>query len=105
MADPGLRSSSFIQRLLCSLLASPVFQVSAIQRLGLRTAMLTGDCAGAAAAVAAAVALHPADVHASLLPDDKLAKVRLLVGSMQRKPARQCAPAFNLVDAGWSIQW
>jgi cation transport ATPase len=55
------------------------FQVAAIQRLGLRTAMLTGDCAGAAAAVAAAVALQPADVHAGLLPDDKLAKVGLFV--------------------------
>lgn len=64
-------------------------QVSAIQRLGLRTAMLTGDCAGAAAAVAAAVSLQPADVHASLLPDDKLAQVEHLV-PVAHSPDRPC---------------
>ena len=68
------------------------FQVSAIQRLGLRTAMLTGDCAGAAAAVAAAVALQPANVHASLLPDDKLAKVALGDGARYEPPSL-CAQA------------
>lgn len=54
----------------------PVLQVAAIQRLGLRTAMLTGDCGGAAAAVAAAVGIQPADVHADLMPADKLTQVR-----------------------------
>ena len=50
-------------------------QVAAIQRMGLRTVMLTGDCAGAAAAVATAAALRPSDVHSGLLPADKLAEV------------------------------
>ncbi len=50
--------------------------VKAMQGMNLRTAMLTGDNAGAAAAVGAAVGLRPEDIHAGLLPANKLTKAR-----------------------------
>ncbi|CAN0454899.1 unnamed protein product, partial [Discosporangium mesarthrocarpum] len=40
--------------------------------LGLRVKMLTGDGVGAAQAVAEAVGLPQGDIHAGLLPEDKL---------------------------------
>jgi Cu+-exporting ATPase len=52
--------------------------ISALQEMGLRTAMLTGDNAGAAAAVAKALGIAPADVHANVLPGDKADVVRKL---------------------------
>jgi Cu+-exporting ATPase len=50
--------------------------IAALQAMGLRTVMLTGDNAGAAAAVAKALGIAPADVHANVLPGDKADVVR-----------------------------
>ncbi len=47
--------------------------VRALRQLGLRTVLLTGD--GASIARAVGVALSIDDVHADLLPDDKVAKI------------------------------
>jgi Cu+-exporting ATPase len=52
--------------------------VAALEAMGLRTVMLTGDNAGAAAAVAKALGLAPADVYANVLPGDKADIVRKL---------------------------
>ena len=52
--------------------------IGTLQSFGLRTAMLTGDNAGAAASVARAVGISPADVHANVLPGDKADVVRAL---------------------------
>ena len=49
--------------------------VALLGRLGCTAAMLTGDAAAAAAAVGAAAGIPPKQVHARLLPEDKLAKV------------------------------
>jgi Cd2+/Zn2+-exporting ATPase len=46
--------------------------VQQLQRQGLVCAMLTGDCAAAAQAVAAQVGLPAASTHSTLLPQDKL---------------------------------
>ncbi|HEX3472565.1 MAG TPA: heavy metal translocating P-type ATPase, partial [Silvibacterium sp.] len=50
--------------------------VAALRRMGLRIAMLTGDSRAAAAQIARAAGID--DVHAELLPDDKLARIRSL---------------------------
>lgn len=49
--------------------------VALLGSLGCTAAMLTGDAAAAAAAVGAAAGIPPKQVHARLLPEDKLAKV------------------------------
>ena len=49
---------------------------------GLRLAMISGDNAGAAQAIAARLGLHPDEVHANVMPGDKAALVRQL----QRNP-------------------
>ena len=46
--------------------------------LGLRPILLTGDNASAAAAVARSVGIADGDVHAGLLPEDKLAEIARL---------------------------
>ncbi|HUR39756.1 MAG TPA: heavy metal translocating P-type ATPase [Verrucomicrobiae bacterium] len=55
-----------------------VAAVAALQAMGLRTVMLTGDNAGAAASVAKTLGFAPADVHANVLPGDKADVVRQL---------------------------
>ncbi|WP_405592692.1 heavy metal translocating P-type ATPase [Streptomyces sp. NBC_01190] len=50
--------------------------VRRLRALGLRPVLLTGDNAAVAAAVAAAVGIDQADVHAEVLPEDKVAVVR-----------------------------
>ena len=50
--------------------------VATLHAMGLRTAMLTGDNAGAAAAVAARIGIAAADVRANVLPGDKADVVR-----------------------------
>ena len=52
--------------------------IAALRRLGLRPVLLTGDNRATADAVAAGVGIDPADVHADVLPADKLAVVRAL---------------------------
>ncbi len=53
--------------------------VALLGRLGCTAAMLTGDAAAAAAAVGAAAGIPPKQIHARLLPEDKLAKVGRLL--------------------------
>ena len=52
--------------------------VAELRRLGLRPVLLTGDNRATADAVARQVGIDPADVHADVLPADKLAVVRQL---------------------------
>jgi Cu+-exporting ATPase len=52
--------------------------VRRLRGLGLRPLLLTGDNAAVAAAVAAEVGIAPEDVHAEVLPEDKVAVVRRL---------------------------
>lgn len=52
--------------------------VSKIERMGVRTVMLTGDNAGAAEAVGRAVGVS--EVHASCLPRDKVSHLKRLLG-------------------------
>ena len=62
--------------------------VAALRAAGVRCGMLTGDNVGAASAIARQVGLDAADVHASLLPHDKLAKVCSHPAVSHRLPAR-----------------
>jgi Cu+-exporting ATPase len=50
--------------------------VRRLRALGLRPVLLTGDNAAVARTVAAQVGIDPADVHAEVLPEDKVAVVR-----------------------------
>jgi Cu+-exporting ATPase len=52
--------------------------VRRLRGLGLRPVLLTGDNAAVAGSVAAAVGIPAADVHAEVLPEDKVAVVRRL---------------------------
>jgi Cu+-exporting ATPase len=52
--------------------------VRRLRALGLRPVLLTGDNAAVAAAVAAEVGIAAADVHAEVLPEEKVAVVRRL---------------------------
>ncbi len=52
--------------------------IKVLHRMGVRTAMVTGDQRGTALAVAAAVGIHPDDVHAGVSPDQKQAIIRQL---------------------------
>jgi Cu+-exporting ATPase len=52
--------------------------IAELRRMGLRTVMLTGDNAGAAAATARAIGLAMDEVHANVLPGDKADVVRRL---------------------------
>ena len=52
--------------------------VAELRALGLRPHLLTGDNAAAARAVATQVGIAPDDVHAEVLPEDKLALVQQL---------------------------
>ncbi len=55
--------------------------VGALKELGLRPILLTGDNAAAAAKVAAAVGIDPADVFSGVTPEGKVAAVRTLQAS------------------------
>jgi P-type Cu+ transporter len=52
--------------------------IAALQQLGLRTVMISGDLAAAAAAIAASVGIAGADVRAEVLPGDKAAVLQEL---------------------------
>jgi Cu+-exporting ATPase len=54
--------------------------ISALQAMGLRTVMLSGDHRGAALGVARAVGVPDQDVHAEVLPGEKADVIRDLVG-------------------------
>ncbi|MBX3589644.1 MAG: copper-translocating P-type ATPase [Burkholderiaceae bacterium] len=80
--------------------------VAALRRLGVRTVLLTGDNAGAAAAVARGIGLD--EVRAKVLPEQKAEAIRLL--RAQEAGARQVvamvgdgvndAPALAAADVG-----
>lgn len=50
--------------------------VSALQKLGVETVMLTGDGSSVAMSVASSVGIPSNDVHADMLPEQKLEVVR-----------------------------
>ncbi|KAL2148191.1 hypothetical protein VTH82DRAFT_6906, partial [Thermothelomyces myriococcoides] len=52
--------------------------IAVLHRMGVRTAMVTGDQRGTALAVAAAVGIDPNDVYAGVSPDQKQAIIRRL---------------------------
>ncbi|MDN5861709.1 MAG: heavy metal translocating P-type ATPase, partial [Pseudonocardia sp.] len=58
--------------------------VTALRRLGLRPVLVTGDNARAAASVGAEVGIHPGDVVADALPQDKVETVRRLQSAGHR---------------------
>ncbi|KAK3904759.1 E1-E2 ATPase-domain-containing protein [Staphylotrichum tortipilum] len=55
--------------------------IKVLHRMGVRTAMVTGDQQGTALAVASAVGIHPDDVYAGVSPDQKQAIIRQLQDS------------------------
>jgi heavy metal translocating P-type ATPase len=76
--------SRFIGRILIADIIRPeaAEAVQQIRRLGMRTVLLTGDDSNAAAAVANAIGVD--EVHAGLLPEEKLAFVQKLIQAGER---------------------
>jgi Cu+-exporting ATPase len=58
--------------------------VAALRRLGIRTEMLTGDNAAAAASIAREAGIEAGAVHAGMLPEGKVAAVKTLQGEGRR---------------------
>ncbi|KAL2127237.1 hypothetical protein VTI74DRAFT_11060 [Chaetomium olivicolor] len=52
--------------------------ITVLHRMGVKTAMVTGDQRGTALAVASAVGIHPDDVYAGVSPDQKQTIIRQL---------------------------
>ncbi len=80
--------------------------IAALQAQGLRCAMLTGDHAGAAAAVARAVGLEAQEVHAQLLPEGKQQALRQLAAAGAVAMAGDGindAPALAAADVGIAV--
>jgi Cu+-exporting ATPase len=65
-----------------------VAAVAALTRMGLTTSLVTGDAPAAAHAVARAVGIPAANVHAGASPDDKQAIIRALQASSGRRGRR-----------------
>jgi Cu+-exporting ATPase len=80
---------------------------AALRAMGLRCIMLTGDNPRAAARVAAAVGISPADCHAALLPAGKLAALAVLRAAGERVAmvgdGVNDAPALAAADVGIAI--
>ncbi len=77
--------------------------VDALQRLGLRTLMLSGDHRGAATALARQVGIDDADVIAEVLPEQKAEHVRRLAASGRTAMVGDGindAPALAAADVG-----
>ncbi|KAK4238100.1 E1-E2 ATPase-domain-containing protein [Achaetomium macrosporum] len=55
--------------------------IAVLHRMGVKTAMVTGDQRGTALAVASAVGIHPDDVYAGVSPDQKQSIIRQLQSS------------------------
>ncbi|HEX4007686.1 MAG TPA: heavy metal translocating P-type ATPase [Acidobacteriaceae bacterium] len=79
-----------------TLRASAVGAVAGLRRLGIRTAMLTGDTRATAEAVARAAGID--EVWAGLLPEEKLAKIREL-----QKQGRRVAMAGDGINDAAAI--
>ncbi|MCH7814891.1 MAG: heavy metal translocating P-type ATPase, partial [Planctomycetes bacterium] len=79
--------------------------VERLGQMGVQSAMITGDQASTAAAVAASVGLK--DVHAELLPEQKLAEVRRLQDQGRRVAfvgdGINDAPALTAADVGLAL--
>jgi Cu+-exporting ATPase len=58
--------------------------IAELRTLHVTPILLTGDIAASAAPIAAAAGISPADIHASLLPADKLADIRSLQSAGHR---------------------
>lgn len=81
--------------------------ITALRTLGIRTAILTGDNKSVALDVARTAGIDPADVHAGLLPEDKLEQVAAYkaAGGKRHKIAHvgdgiNDAPALASADVG-----
>jgi Cu+-exporting ATPase len=86
--------------------AESAIAVAALQAMGLRTAMLTGDNSGAAASVARTVGIDPSNVHANVLPGDKADVVRSLGaegGVAMVGDGINDAPALAAADVGLAM--
>jgi Cu+-exporting ATPase len=78
---------------------------------GLRLVMISGDNAGAAQAMAARLGLHPDEVHADVMPGDKVALVKSLQHSSHGAPRVVAfvgdgindAPALAAADVGLAM--
>jgi Cu+-exporting ATPase len=88
-----------------SLRAGAIEAVSTLKRMGLQTAMLTGDNRAAADEVARAIGLQ--QVHAELLPEAKLARIRELQSEGRRVAmvgdGINDAAALAQADAGLAV--
>ncbi len=82
--------------------ASAAAAVTALQKMGIRSALITGDNAGSAQAVAQALGIP--DVHADVLPEHKADIVAQLKGGGERVAmvgdGINDAPALALADVG-----
>jgi P-type Cu+ transporter len=85
--------------------SSAMAAVDGLRKMGIRTAMLTGDAPAAAAAIADAAGID--QVWAGLLPDEKLAKIRELQGQGHRVAmvgdGINDAAAISQADAGLAM--
>jgi Cd2+/Zn2+-exporting ATPase/Cu+-exporting ATPase len=76
--------------------------IDAIKRMGIRTMLLTGDTSAIADAVGKELGVD--EVHAGLLPDEKLVKVRALIGEGKKVAmigdGINDAPALMQADVG-----
>jgi Cu+-exporting ATPase len=86
--------------------------VAALQQMGLRVALITGDNARTAAAIAREVGIRPDDVHAGVLPEGKAAVIARLQragpGSAPQRVAMvgdgiNDAPALASADLGLAL--
>jgi len=88
-----------------TLRASAAEAMAGLRRMGIRTAMLTGDTAATAEAIAQAAGIE--EVWAGLLPEQKLAKIRELQGQGRRVAMAgdgiNDAAAISQSDAGLAM--
>jgi Cu+-exporting ATPase len=80
--------------------------VAALRGMGIRPVMLSGDNAGAARAVAAAVGIAAEDVRAEVLPADKAEQVRALAAEGRVGMVGDGvndAPALAVADVGFAM--
>lgn len=88
-----------------SLRTTTIEAIAGLRKLGIRTAMLTGDAAATAQAIARAAGID--EVWAGLLPEEKLGKIRELQGEGHRVAMAgdgiNDAAAISQADAGLAM--